>query len=345
MPASLELSYCHLWQSGVIYYLTSDPKKSPTRVEAEDKCFNVMEPRVSTMPSLHHQTVHSAGVSSTANRMLPSFNHLVSTLGHMGAEHPLSIEQQSFYPDTHRGERNGPLPSPISDSAHPPQRIGQSSFSHILNPIEEQLKAAALIRSTLPPWKRISLPRDAYEMRQGLPGIKALQPRGRAPPAPSAFTPLSLRSTSNDQDLTLAGKPRKRSTQACHRCREMKIKCQVQGSGCITCMRQGLGCTFEPSKNEVRQRRRKHTPITSQNDNVSDSPPAKRARIPSDHIEVSLLHGSYSAEPLKSPSYSHQRIWKQDRPGPNHRIVGSFPPTPPAETDVKGQATTTKSPR
>jgi hypothetical protein len=199
-------------------------------------------------------------------------------------------------------------------------------------------------------------------------GMKPLQPRGDIP----TYRPtqeLTLRSSNVDNDLTLAGKPRKRSAQACQRCREMKIKCRVHGTGCITCLRQGLDCTFEPARSGLRNRRSKRDKDSNTNDDhasTSDSPnspPAKRLCT----IERRNVDKSEETSPVMSfnvrsriPLLTHDGghisrgavttsgHQQQDRDHsisatlPFHRSISSasFPPTPPDEHDEEHYSTT-----
>ena len=83
-----------------------------------------------------------------------------------------------------------------------------------------------------------------------------------------------LHASTSSCDLTLAGKARKRSAQACYRCKVMKIRCRIQDDqNCITCTRQGLQCTFaQPSSGLRRTRKGRGAPSrfdTSSNDSRS----------------------------------------------------------------------------
>lgn len=147
-----------------------------------------------------------------------------------------------------------------------------------------------------------------------------------------------MRSTSNDQDLTLAGKPRKRSAQACHRCREMKIKCRLHGSGCITCLRQGLSCTFEASKTGLRARRTKskpESPVDDADPELSEEPLAKRLRLDARNSS-DRTHSSSGASSSDSSLNSHSgftsvQLQRQQLSGSNAGSSARLPPTPPQE--------------
>ena len=282
----------------------------------------------------------------TQQRTLPSFDHFVSTLGHMKSERPhtLLIEKPSTFPETSKVERHVPLPSPISDAPHPLQRVERASFSHTLNPVEDQPTDASTssTQSPISPWKPNRTPRDAYEMRQGFfSGMKPLQPRGAIPPALQTGTTLTLRTSSTEQDLTLAGKPRKRSAQACQRCREMKIKCRLQGPGCTTCMRQGLGCTFEPGKNGLRQRRGKRGPDSITNSFGCEPPPRKpvcsNSNNPTERLPTNVF---VSLGPRAATGYPLVPDRRQELPGREMlRVSTSLPMTPPAENESERRST------
>jgi hypothetical protein len=196
------------------------------------------------------------------------------------------------------------------------------------SPVETRAQTATTDSTTPTPFT----PRDAYEIRQGhFPGMKPIQPRGGI--VPVRPPDVTLRSTSADQDLTLAGKPRKRSAQACYRCREMKIKCRLHGTGCITCLRQGLSCTFEASKTGLRTRRSIKTKGDSPTDGadadmsteLTSKRPGLDARTSSDQTRTS---SATEASDLSSSSYPANNIPRFGRNGP--------PPTPPDNAEVRG---------
>jgi hypothetical protein len=236
------------------------------------------------------QLSSASSASTLSSGKLPSFNQFVSSLEHMSSHE--RQRQQSYARTTEPSAR---LISPLHRTPlpAPPQR---SSFAHILNPATKEPRQPYMVSPVPPvsPMKPPQTPRDAYEMRQGLSvGMKPLQPRGQIP-GPRPSREITLRNLTFEHDLTLAGKPRKRSAQACQRCRDMKIKCRVSGTGCITCLRQGLECAFEPAKNGLRQRKGKRAKEAEAANNADGgyasatdagaeqgtikSPPAKRLR-------------------------------------------------------------------
>lgn len=317
----------------------------------------------------HHDLQAAALTSVTIDTKLPSFNQFVSSLEHINPDQ----QRHASLPEGQRPNPFSSLPSPLqSSTAHRVYEPRRSSFSNLLNPASEV--TPGLGRQTSPPkpassWRPFQTPRDAYQVRQGLmQAMKPLQPRGDIP----AYRPtpeLTLRSSSVDNDLTLAGKPRKRSAQACQRCREMKIKCRAHGTGCITCLRQGLECTFEPARSGLRNRRSKRDKDSktdadqASTSDATNSPPAKRLcaseRRNVDNSEEAspvmsfnvrsriplLTHddGHISQRALNIPG--HQRLDQDHTVSatlPFHRSVSStsFPPTPPDEQDKEHHPTT-----
>jgi hypothetical protein len=234
---------------------------------------------------------------------------------------PVSFTQTTHEANLFRSMDPG-QPQPQSTISLP---TAQSLTSPV---IETHIQTATNQNTTSTPFT----PRDAYEIRQGhFPGMKPIQPRGGI--VPVRPPDVTLRSMSADQDLTLAGKPRKRSAQACFRCREMKIKCRLHGTGCITCLRQGLSCTFEASKTGLRTRRSTKLKGDSLTDGadvaISTKPATKRpcldARTSSDLTRTS---SATESSEISSSSYPPINMHRSSGSGP--------PPTPPDDAGIHG---------
>jgi hypothetical protein len=162
---------------------------------------------------------------------LPSFRQLLTSLGPFAEAHQFPRDDTNNDPD--------PTPSPLT-SSH--ASTMPDSSSELQRSFVSQGSSSLNRRS----WSFV----DEYNAQS----TRTIQPRPRH---------RSLRSTSStpsvslpETDLTLAGKPRRRTAQACRRCREMKLKCRMHGEDtCSNCHRRGSECVFAEPPSGLRQSR------------------------------------------------------------------------------------------
>lgn len=200
---------------------------------------------------------HPSWDYSTFTTKLPSFDQLVASVDHANAQTP---QCQLNYQKMHN-EKVDASPRLRLSSQHAETIVNERTWGRLISPTSHTLRRApqALISPANPsaPPAELQITRSAFATRIELPQrMSMILPRSDVlPPLPVKDLPSA--SSYEEQDLALTGHPRKRAAQACQRCREMKMKCWLRGTGCTRCMRRGLECIFEQASNGLRDRRRK----------------------------------------------------------------------------------------
>lgn len=260
---------------------------------------------------------------------LPSFSQLISSVE--SARPLLSLEQSPAWTPFQYTSKPGGLLNAVP-RADAPERSARNDLAALSGP---SYHSPPHVSSRPPPRSGPEDQSASAAMLSHESHLPRLEDRPLQPyqavliPYPSVQPQKGSR---NDQDLTLAGKPRKRSAQACFRCREMKIKCRVQDDDCITCVRQGLRCTFaKPPSGLRRSRPRKIASAGS-----SDGRESKRRRT---SLTVGQPSPSTSYDSLNSGSHTRQGSSIDPlRPASSDHVSSDMLPTPPLETASRGPA-------